>query len=50
MYSLEEIMNMTPDELEENWDQVADSSMKLIGAREMTEAEKQELDSKEETK
>jgi hypothetical protein len=40
MFTLDEIMNMTPKELKENWEEVADSSLKLLGAREMTEQDK----------
>jgi hypothetical protein len=44
MFTLEEIINMTPKELKENWDEVADSSLKLLGAREMTVEDKEHVD------
>jgi hypothetical protein len=37
MFTLEEIQKMTPEELKENWTEVAISSMKLLGAIEMND-------------
>ena len=44
MFTLEEIVNMSPQELEENWSEVADASLKLLGAREMTSEDKEYLE------
>lgn len=45
MHSLDEIMNMSPEEFTKNWNDgsIQDSALKIIGAREMTEDEKEQL-------
>lgn len=46
MLTLEEIMNLTPEEFTKNWNNnhIQDSSLKLIGHREMTEDDKKHVE------
>ena len=46
MFTFDEILNMTPEEFSENWknNKIQDASLKLLGRRELTEADKQHLD------
>lgn len=48
MLSLDEIMNLTPEEFTAKWNsnEIQDSSLKLLGCREMTEEDKIHLSEK----
>lgn len=46
MFTLEELMNMSTEEFSKNWKNgsIQDSSLKLLGAREMTDEEKNQIE------
>jgi hypothetical protein len=46
MFTYDEIINMTPEEFSKNWrnNKIQDASLKLLGAREMTEEDKKYLE------
>ena len=48
MLSFDEIMNLTPEEFSAKWktNEIQDSSLKLIGARELTEEDRKQLNQK----
>ncbi len=48
MFTYDEIMNMSPEDFTKNWknNSIQDSSLKLIGAREMTPEDKTDMDRK----
>lgn len=48
MLSYDEIMNLSPEEFSAKWksNEIQDSSLKLLGAREMTEEDRKHLEEK----
>lgn len=46
MHSLEDMMNMSKEEFAKNWrnGSIQDASLKLLGARDITEDEKNEIE------